>query len=75
MKADKILEGLRKKNYKTVYWLEGEEDFFIDQVLDYAEAHILTEDEAAFNRTILYGRDTDWATVILNTHCRQPSCS
>jgi DNA polymerase-3 subunit delta len=64
MKADKILEALRKKNYKTVYWLEGEEDFFIDQVLDYAESNILTEDEAAFNRTIVYGRDTDWATVM-----------
>jgi len=64
MKADKILEGLRKRNYKTVYWLEGEEDFFIDQVLNYAESHILSEEEAAFNRTILYGRDTDWATVM-----------
>jgi DNA polymerase-3 subunit delta len=64
MKADKILEGLKKKNYKSVYWLEGDEEFFIDQVLSFAEEHILTEDEAAFNRTILYGRDTDWATII-----------
>jgi DNA polymerase III subunit delta len=64
MKADKILETLRKKNYKTVYWLEGDEDFFIDQVLNYAESHILSEDESAFNRTIIYGRDTDWATVM-----------
>src|SRR5215217_5270601 len=74
MKADKILEGLKKKKYKTVYWLEGDEDFFIDQVLNYAEDHILTEEEASFNRTILYGRDTDWATV-MNACRRYPMFS
>jgi DNA polymerase-3 subunit delta len=64
MSAEKILTDWKKKNFKAVYWLEGEESYFIDMVADYAEHHILSESEAAFNLTIFYGRDTDWATVI-----------
>ena len=64
MKTEKLIEDLKKGKFKPVYWLEGEEDFFIDQVLNYAEEHILPEGEAAFNKTVIYGRDTDWATVM-----------
>jgi DNA polymerase-3 subunit delta len=71
MKPEKIIEDLKKGKFKPVYWLEGEEDFFIDQVLHYAEDHILPESEAAFNKTVMYGRDTDWATV-LNACRRYP---
>lgn len=69
MTLEKIRSDLSKKNYKPVYWLEGEEDFFIDQVIRYAENNILTEAEAGFNLTVLYGRDTGW-TEVLNT-CRK----
>jgi DNA polymerase-3 subunit delta len=71
MKPEKIIEDLKKGKFKPVYWLEGEEDFFIDQVLHYAEDHILPESEAAFNKTVMYGRDTDWAKV-LNACRRYP---
>ena len=54
MKPEKIIEDLKKGKFKPVYWLEGEEDFFIDQVLHYAEDHILPESEAAFNKTVMY---------------------
>lgn len=64
MKAENIITDLKKKKFKTVYWLEGEEDFFIDEVINYAEHNILSEAEASFNLTVLYGRDTDYGTVI-----------
>lgn len=64
MKADHILTDLQKKNYKPVYWLEGEEDFFIDEIIDFAENNILSEGEKGFNLTTFYGRDTDWTDVI-----------
>jgi DNA polymerase III subunit delta len=60
MTLEKILAGLKKHEYKSVYWLEGEEEFFIDQVIEYAEKNILSESEASFNLTIFYGRDTSW---------------
>ncbi|WP_132055401.1 DNA polymerase III subunit delta [Pseudocnuella soli] len=64
MTPDKIIGDLKKKNFKAVYWLEGEEEFFIDQVVQFAEHHLLPESEAGFNLTVMYGKDTDWATVV-----------
>ncbi|MGZ5191307.1 MAG: DNA polymerase III subunit delta [Flavisolibacter sp.] len=69
MNLEKILTSLRKRNFKPVYWLEGEEEYFIDQIINYAEHHILNENEAGFNLNIFYGRDTNWADLI-NT-CRK----
>ena len=56
--------GWKKKNFKPVYWLEGNEPFFIDEAMDYAEHHILTEAEAGFNLTVFYGKDADWTQVV-----------
>lgn len=64
MNVEKILSDLVKKNYKPVYWLEGEEEFFIDKVIDFAEHKILTKDEASFNLSVFYGRDSSWADII-----------
>jgi len=64
MSVKQILSDLRKGSYKPVYWLEGEEEYFIDQVIRYAENKILSEDEASFNRTVVYGKDADWVSVI-----------
>jgi DNA polymerase-3 subunit delta len=59
-----IIKDWKQKKFRSLYWLEGEEDFFIDQVTSYAEEHLLTESEKSFNLTILYGKETDWATVV-----------
>ncbi len=64
MNLEKILTDLKKSNFKPVYWLEGDEEFFIDQVINHAEHNILTETEAGFNLTVFYGRDTAWPDVI-----------
>jgi DNA polymerase III subunit delta len=64
MSAEKIISDWSKKNFKSLYWLEGEEDYYIDRVMDYAEHRILDEAEAGFNLTVFYGRDSDWASVV-----------
>jgi DNA polymerase-3 subunit delta len=64
MSVEKILSDLKKKAFKPVYWLEGEEEYFIDQVIYFAEHKILTETEAGFNLSIFYGRDTSWPDLI-----------
>jgi DNA polymerase-3 subunit delta len=63
MTAEKIISDLKKKSYKPVYWLEGEEEFFIDEIIDYATTQILSESEASFNLSIFYGKDTEWPTL------------
>ena len=64
MPTAKIIANWKKNVFDAVYWLEGEEPFYIDQVVDYAEKHLLAEAEQAFNMTIFYGKDADWAQVI-----------
>lgn len=64
MSADKIIGDWKKKKFKPVYWLEGEEDYFIDQVIQYAEHEILTESEAGFNLMVFYGKDASWIDVV-----------
>jgi len=71
MSAEKIINEWKKGTYKPIYWLEGDEPFFIDQVANYAEHHILSESEASFNLTIFYGKDADWAAVV-NACMRYP---
>lgn len=64
MLANTIISEWKKGNYKPVYWLEGEEEYFIDKIMNYAESHILSESETGFNLTVFYGKDADWANVI-----------
>lgn len=64
MSAEKIITEWQKKTFKPVYWLEGEESYFVDQVTEYAEHHILSASEAEFNLSVFYGRDADWAAII-----------
>lgn len=71
MSAEKILSNWKQKKIKPVYWLQGEEEYYIDQLVNYAEREMLTEAEAGFNLTVFYGRDADWATVI-NACTRYP---
>ncbi len=63
-KYNDILSDLKRKIYHSVYLLSGDEAYFIDKISDYIEDNILTEDEKAFNISILYGREVDVNTVI-----------
>ena len=64
MSHEKIIAEWEKKVFKPLYWLEGEEDYFIDKVMDYAEHRILTESESGFNLTVFYGKDASWPDII-----------
>ena len=64
MKFNEILANLRKKVYQPVYFLMGDEAYFIDEICDYIANHVLDESEKEFNQTVLYGKDTDVATII-----------
>ena len=64
MSLEKITGDWKKKVFKPIYWLEGEEPYFIDKIVDYAEHNILSESEASFNLTIFYGKDANWTDVV-----------
>ena len=71
MSVEKIISDWKKKSFKPVYWLEGEEEYFIDKAVDFAEHHILNDSEASFNLSVFYGKDANWADVI-NACSRYP---
>lgn len=59
-----IIAEILKKNYKPIYFLMGEEAFFIDKITDVIEENILTEDEKGFNFMTLYGSDVNMDEII-----------
>ncbi len=64
MSSLSIITSWKKNIFKPLYWLEGEEEFFIDEVIDYAEKNILSEADASFNLSVFYGKDADWAAIV-----------
>jgi DNA polymerase III subunit delta len=61
---DNILNDLKNKIYYPIYFLDGEESFYIDEISDYIETNVLTDLEKEFNQTIVYGKDTNIPTLI-----------
>ncbi len=63
MTYDQLIGDLKNKVYKPVYFLWGEEPYYIDLATSYIAGNVLTEAEQSFNQTILYGKDSEAAQV------------
>ena len=59
-----LLKELEKGVYRTVYYLMGDEPFFIDSIADYIRDHALPEEDRDFNQIVLYGNETTMNEVI-----------
>lgn len=64
MNFQSILSDLKAKKYQPVYFLMGEESYFIDFISDYIINEVLNDTEKEFNQTVLYAKDIDVQTVI-----------
>lgn len=62
--ANEILLDLKRKIFKPIYFLCGEEPHYIDLISDYIEHNALDEGEREFNETIVYGKDTNLAGIL-----------
>lgn len=69
-----IIKDIKAKQLKPIYYLMGEEAYYIDLISDYISKNILTETEKEFNFSVVYGADTDVATII-NAAKRYPMMS
>lgn len=65
MTADEILQKLKQKQYAPVYFLQGEEPYYIDVIADYIEKNALAEPDKGFNQVVLYGKDVDVSQILL----------
>jgi DNA polymerase III subunit delta len=71
---EEIMSDLRNRIYKPVYFLAGEEPYYIDAITEFIEEKVLPEAEKSFNQMILYGEDTTVA-AITDTSRRFPMMS
>lgn len=61
----KMLNDIKAGNIKPIYFLMGDEPYYIDIVSDYIEKNVLSEEEKGFNQTVLYGRDVSIEDIVL----------
>ncbi|MCQ2066162.1 MAG: DNA polymerase III subunit delta [Bacteroidaceae bacterium] len=59
-----IMTGLKKGTYSPVYYLMGDEPYFIDRISDYIEQNAIPEDERDFNQIVVYALDTSMQNVL-----------
>jgi DNA polymerase III subunit delta len=65
----KIMSDLKAGKFAAVYFLQGEETFYIDLISNYIEDHALPAADKSFNQVVLYGKDASMATIL--THARR----
>jgi DNA polymerase III subunit delta len=60
----KIVNDIKAGKIFPIYFLMGEEPYYIDKISDFIEENVLSEDEKGFNQTVLYGRDVTLEDII-----------
>ena len=71
---DSIMNDLKARKFLPVYYLMGDESYYIDQISDYIADHVLPPEERDFNQTILFGSDVN-ASQIADAARRYPMMS
>ena len=64
MKYEEIIKELKSGVYKPVYFLQGDEGYFLDKISDFIAENVLEASERDFNQTILYGKDVSIQDII-----------
>ncbi len=62
----KIVNDIKAGNIKPIYFLMGEEAYYIDKLAEYIEKNILSEEERGFNQMVLYGKDVTVDDIVSN---------
>jgi len=65
-KPEQVLQHLAKGEYHPIYFLQGDEPYFIDAISDFIEANALNETEKSFNQIIMYGKDSRMEEILTN---------
>lgn len=64
MKFEEIILSLKQKDFRPVYFLTGEESFYIDKISDYISKNVLEQSEKDFNQHVFYGKDSEVRNII-----------
>ncbi|MCB0450228.1 MAG: DNA polymerase III subunit delta [Confluentibacter sp.] len=61
-----IVTDIKNGHLKPIYFLMGEEPYYIDRISEFIEDHVLAQEERGFNQMVLYGRDVTVEDIISN---------
>ena len=64
MNYKEIISSISNKDFHPIYFLMGEEPFYIDKISDYIAENVLESQEKEFNQSVLYGKDLEVAQII-----------
>jgi DNA polymerase-3 subunit delta len=64
MTYDQIISNLQKKQFAPIYFLMGDEPFYIDEISNFIEENAMPEAQRDFNQMLVYGKETDADEVI-----------
>jgi len=64
-----IISKIKNKVYSPIYFLMGEETYYIDFITELLDKEVLNDDEKNFNKTILYGKETNIDELV--SHCKR----
>ncbi len=68
---DSVMKELQERRFRPVYYLMGDEPYYIDKISDWIAENVLQPEERDFNQTILFGSDVN-AAQIVDTARRYP---
>jgi len=63
---NQLITDIKESKIAPIYFLMGEEAYYIDIISDYIESHVLAEEEKGFNQMVLYGKDVSIQDIVSN---------
>jgi len=69
----RIVTDINNGNIKPLYFLFGEESYYIDAIASHIEKNVLQEEEKGFNQMVLYGKDVTIDDIVSNAENPQPT--
>lgn len=61
---NEIVSNIKKGNVQPIYFLMGDEPYYIDKISDFIEETVLDESEKGFNQQVMYGRDVSIEDIV-----------
>lgn len=71
---ESVMHDLKARDFKPIYYLMGDESYYIDKISDWIAENVLQPEEKDFNQTVLFGSDVN-ASQIVDAAKRYPMMS
>ena len=61
---ESIMKALQERQFQPVYYLMGDEPYYIDKIADWIADNVLQPEERDFNQTVLFGSDVNASQIV-----------